>query len=102
MSVYADVAADQGTNETEVETEDGLRPCLIRCWGGVFASQMRGGCGIRTREGLPPTRFPSVRPRPLGESSATRVAEIAGAAEIETTSQCQGGSPSDSAPTMRV
>jgi hypothetical protein len=27
------------------------------------------GCGIRTREGLPPTRFPSVRPRPLGESS---------------------------------
>jgi hypothetical protein len=29
-----------------------------------------GGCEIRTREGLPPTRFPSVRPRPLGESSA--------------------------------
>ena len=29
-----------------------------------------GGRGIRTREGLPPTRFPSVRPRPLGESSA--------------------------------
>jgi hypothetical protein len=28
------------------------------------------GRGIRTREGLPPTRFPSVRPRPLGESSA--------------------------------
>ena len=34
--------------------------CLVR--GG-------GGCEIRTREGLPPTRFPSVRPRPLGESS---------------------------------
>jgi hypothetical protein len=30
----------------------------------------RGGCEIRTREGLPPTRFPSVRPRPLGESSS--------------------------------
>jgi hypothetical protein len=29
-----------------------------------------GGCEIRTREGLHPTRFPSVRPRPLGESSA--------------------------------
>src|SRR5215471_11720888 len=29
-----------------------------------------GGCEIRTREALPPTRFPRVRPRPLGESSA--------------------------------
>src|SRR5436190_1048689 len=35
----------------------------------VAAAQMSGGCEIRTREGLPPTRFPSVRPRPLGESS---------------------------------
>jgi hypothetical protein len=32
-----------------------------------------GGCEIRTREGLPPTRFPSVRPRPLGESSAGKL-----------------------------
>jgi hypothetical protein len=32
-----------------------------------------GGCGIRTREGLHPTRFPSVRPRPLGESSAGKL-----------------------------
>jgi hypothetical protein len=31
----------------------GLMHCLVR--GG-------GGCEIRTREGLPPTRFPSVRP----------------------------------------
>jgi DNA polymerase III subunit gamma/tau len=31
------------------------------------------GRGIRTREGLPPTRFPSVRPRPLGESSAEKL-----------------------------
>ena len=37
-------------------------PC--RPWRGG------GGYEIRTREGLPPTRFPSVRPRPLGESSA--------------------------------
>ena len=32
--------------------------------------QRSGGCGIRTREGLHPTRFPSERHRPLGESSA--------------------------------
>src|SRR5215469_16401580 len=37
---------------------------------GVSASQGGGGWEIRTPEGLPPTRFPSVRPRPLGESSA--------------------------------
>src|SRR4029453_8279258 len=58
------------TNETTNETTQPYKPrpnarpgfayCLVR--GG-------GGCGIRTREGLPPTRFPSVRPRPLGESS---------------------------------
>ena len=29
----------------------------------------RGGWGIRTPEGFHPTRFPSVRHRPLGESS---------------------------------
>ena len=37
--------------------------------GGVYG----GGCGIRTREGLHPTRFPSERHRPLGESSARKV-----------------------------
>src|SRR5215469_10513027 len=37
---------------------------------GVLPGQRGGGCEIRTREGLHPTRFPSVRPRPLGESSA--------------------------------
>jgi hypothetical protein len=36
---------------------------------GVFPAHRCGGCEIRTREALPPTRFPSVRPRPLGESS---------------------------------
>lgn len=30
----------------------------------------RGGYEIRTREGVNPTRFPSERHRPLGESSA--------------------------------
>src|SRR5215831_20614293 len=39
----------------------------------VSAVQRGGGCEIRTREGLPPTRFPSVRPRPLGESSAGKL-----------------------------
>ncbi len=37
---------------------------------GVGPGQVSGGCGIRTREGLHPTRFPSERHRPLGESSA--------------------------------
>src|SRR5215472_13951935 len=36
----------------------------------IMPGHKSGGRGIRTREGLPPTRFPSVRPRPLGESSA--------------------------------
>ena len=31
-----------------------------------------GGYEIRTREGFIPTRFPSVRPRPLGETSAEK------------------------------
>lgn len=33
-------------------------------------TSQRGGWGIRTPEGLHPTRFPSVRHRPLGESSS--------------------------------
>jgi hypothetical protein len=40
--------------------------------GRVASPQSGGGYEIRTREGLPPTRFPSVRPRPLGESSKAR------------------------------
>jgi hypothetical protein len=44
---------------------------------GVSAGQspfkVGGGCGIRTREGVNPTRFPSERHRPLGESSARKV-----------------------------
>src|SRR5689334_18512325 len=55
--------------QTQAEHMIGLAYCLVR--GG-------GGCEIRTREGLPPTRFPSVRPRPLGESSA---GQLTGAAD---------------------
>jgi hypothetical protein len=49
------------------------RPCWLGTLGrGVGAHVVPtpphvvrgGGCEIRTREGLPPTRFPSVRPRP--------------------------------------
>src|ERR1700747_3486297 len=39
----------------------------------IMPGQRGGGCEIRTLEGLPPTRFPSVRPRPLGESSAGKL-----------------------------
>src|SRR6478735_2437085 len=56
--------------ETAIETMgDGRgRPRLERI--GVCPDQSGGGCGIRTREGVNPTRFPSERHRPLGESSA--------------------------------
>src|SRR5204863_2489139 len=37
-----------------------------------LAIHKRGGYEIRTREGFIPTRFPSVRPRPLGETSAEK------------------------------
>src|SRR5215471_8149186 len=47
----------------------------------VSAGQRGGGCEIRTPEGLPPTRFPSVRPRPLGESSAGQLTGAADARE---------------------
>ena len=43
---------------------------------GMLPSEVGGGCGIRTREGLHPTRFPSERHRPLGESSARKVTGI--------------------------
>jgi hypothetical protein len=47
-------------------------PTDLRAWTPVAYLHVKigRGRGIRTREGLPPTRFPSVRPRPLGESSA--------------------------------
>ena len=38
-------------------------------WFCNGSGSMCGGYEIRTREGVNPTRFPSVRHRPLGESS---------------------------------
>jgi hypothetical protein len=49
------------------------------CWSGG------GGCGIRTREGVNPTRFPSVRHRPLGESSASEHSRVELALDDRTT-----------------
>ena len=39
----------------------GVRDRLLAASTGVLAGQRGGGCEIRTREGLPPTRFPNVR-----------------------------------------
>ena len=59
-----------------IETKMRRRPVNCACGGEVGLSVSPGGsgggCGIRTREGLNPTRFPSVRHRPLGESSARK------------------------------
>jgi anti-anti-sigma regulatory factor len=43
--------------------------------GDGQAGRGGGGYEIRTREGVNPTRFPSVRPRPLGESSEEKDTE---------------------------
>ena len=50
---------------------DGRWWCCDACaeWCRGSASCLGGGWGIRTPEGFHPTRFPSVRHRPLGESS---------------------------------
>src|SRR5215472_4912876 len=44
--------------EANLDVETVLAALIL----GVLAGQRGGGCEIRTREGLPPTRFPSVRP----------------------------------------
>jgi hypothetical protein len=56
--------------ETETETVNDLRPMPAGTGLIVCPGEKSGGYEIRTREGFIPTRFPSVRPRPLGESSA--------------------------------
>src|SRR5215470_6118543 len=43
--------------ETNLDVETVLAAFIL----GVLADQRGGGCEIRTREGLPPTRFPSMR-----------------------------------------
>ena len=55
---------------------------------GCLPSEVGGGCGIRTREGLHPTRFPSERHRPLGESSARKVTGISQARSNRTSVMC--------------
>ena len=66
-----------------------------------------GGWGIRTPEGLHPTRFPSVRHRPLGESSwramrPTSIAEILDMRRIiDVTSNAPRGASRYSEPRMR-
>ena len=59
----------QVPTETETETEMNEGPSPADLALDVCAGQRGGGYEIRTREGVNPTRFPSVRPRPLGESS---------------------------------
>lgn len=45
------------------------KPRKPNVFNGFRGSNPRGGYEIRTREAVTPTRFPSVRHRPLGESS---------------------------------
>ena len=55
--------------ETETETKGPVpRRSASRAFT-VLPGEAGGGWGIRTPEGVNPTRFPSVRHRPLGESS---------------------------------
>jgi hypothetical protein len=51
----------------------------------VRAAHSGGGWGIRTPEGVNPTRFPSVRHRPLGESSVSKHSRVARAVDDGTT-----------------
>ena len=62
--------ARSGRSVAETETKVPVRADIRTPPTSVSPCQSRGGCGIRTREGLHPTRFPSERHRPLGESSA--------------------------------
>src|SRR6476619_2476197 len=62
-----------------------------------------GGCGISTREGLPPTRFPSERHRPLGESSAGEDTGPPEAGRADGPRSPESGRPAyDRTPTPRV
>ena len=64
--------------ELRLDDDAGRTPCGA---GPAFVLvSSGGGCGIRTREGVNPTRFPSVRHRPLGESSASELSLLAAAA----------------------
>ena len=63
LHLWAFYTSMRRMNETTNETTQPCKPRPNACPGLVF-SLVRGGGGyeIRTPEGLPPTRFPSVRP----------------------------------------
>jgi hypothetical protein len=80
-SARARAARSRTQNETTNETRAGKRSTPDRTAtgrSGVDTARESGGYEIRTREGFIPTRFPSVRPRPLGESSASKDTEHRG------------------------
>jgi hypothetical protein len=52
----------QGLIVAKTETNLDVETVLAAPGQCVLAGQRGGGCEIRAREGLPPTRFPSVRP----------------------------------------
>ena len=52
-----------------------------RLIGRRFARSTGGGRGIRTREGLPPTRSPGVPLRPLGQATVAQFTRAGRAAE---------------------
>ena len=75
-----------GARRRGSQTETGRRRRThLRGGGPALPARSGGGCGIRTREGVNPTRFPSVRHRPLGESSAREPTGRAGASADRTT-----------------
>ena len=59
-----------GQNETATQNSGRNRSkARLMDYAEFLKRSRRGGWGIRTPEGFHPTRFPSVRHRPLGESS---------------------------------
>ena len=58
--------------ETKTETTALLIEMDAAPVTGVVPGQVSGGCGIRTREGVNPTRFPTPH-RPVSERSPTAI-----------------------------
>ena len=76
---YVTRAAGRGSEVSERRVPGGnqrsggikAKPRKPNVFNGFRGSNPGGGYEIRTREAVTPTRFPSVRHRPLGESSIT-------------------------------
>lgn len=72
---------------------------------GISSSQIGnragGGYEIRTREGVNPTRFPSERHRPLGESSAGERTRASGRRSNREGPRCPGQDPRPLAASLR-